>query len=203
MTPDDRPDLAYEGLLESTVRRFRPVAAVGTAGAAAVAVAGLLGYVPGLRVLGSIRADYIPMAPSTAACFLILSAALYFNSRRAWHGAGLPAMSALVLLVMVFGVLTVAARASGEFVTTHPGARTGEFVHLLVSDNGSGMDAQTRSHLFEPFFTTKAPGKGTGLGLSTVYGIVDQHHGFIDVESSPGAGTTIHLYFPRASPPAV
>lgn len=83
------------------------------------------------------------------------------------------------------------------FVTSHPGARVGEFVHLRFSDNGSGMDAQTLARLFEPFFTTKAPGTGTGLGLSTVYGIMEQHRGFIDVESTLGVGTTFHLYFPR------
>ena len=85
------------------------------------------------------------------------------------------------------------------FVASHPGARVGEFVHLRVSDNGSGMDAQTLSRVFEPFFTTKAPGKGTGLGLSAVHGIIEQHRGLVDVESTPGTGTTIHIYFPRAS----
>jgi PAS domain S-box-containing protein len=76
------------------------------------------------------------------------------------------------------------------------GKRSGKHVVFRVRDTGSGMNAETRAHIFEPFFTTKDVNKGTGMGLATVYGIVLQHEGWIDVETAPGAGSTFSVFLP-------
>jgi PAS domain S-box-containing protein len=78
----------------------------------------------------------------------------------------------------------------------HPQARAGEFVCLTVRDTGSGIAPEHLARVFEPFFTTKQPGKGTGLGLATVYGIVQQHQGWVEVTSHLGAGSTFKLFLP-------
>jgi PAS domain S-box-containing protein len=92
---------------------------------------------------------------------------------------------------------TAPASLGQTFVTAHPGSTAGAHVRLSIHDTGCGMGPDVLSHLFEPFFTTKEPGRGTGLGLSTVYGIVKQHRGYVDVTSEPGRGSSFEVYLPR------
>jgi PAS domain S-box-containing protein len=110
---------------------------------------------------------------------------LCINSRDAIAGVGM------------IRIETANITFAGEYIADRFGAVSGEHVLLSVSDDGCGMDEEIQSHLFEPFYTTKCIGEGTGLGLATVYGIVQQNKGFIDVVSQPGKGSTFKLYFPR------
>jgi len=99
------------------------------------------------------------------------------------------------------GPLTITADRAvidAKYQEREPDAVVGTFVRLSVADEGSGMNETVRKKIFEPFFTTKEVGKGTGMGLATVYGIVKQHQGWIEVESRPGAGSVFRVFLPVA-----
>ena len=142
----------------------------------------LLGDDIELRIIcaaeGFVRADRVQTE------LVILNLAI--NARDAMPGGG-------VLTIETSNAHLDATHESWEAAT-----KTGSFVTLVVSDTGSGMDANTKAHLFEPFFTTKEFGKGTGLGLSTAYGIVQQSGGYIRVESEPARGAVFTTYWPQA-----
>jgi len=112
---------------------------------------------------------------------------LAVNARDAMPGGG-----RLTLSVDPKKVEAEAARQRTETEAT-------QFVCLTIADTGLGMDEPTKTRIFEPFFTTKDMGRGTGLGLATVYGIVKQHHGWIDVESAPRQGTTFRVFLPAVA----
>lgn len=95
-------------------------------------------------------------------------------------------------------ICAVEAQFAAEDLAGKPERREGRFIQLSITDTGTGIDSATINRLFEPFFTTKDIGKGTGLGLASVYGMVNQNSGWIEVESEIGVGTTFNIYFPAA-----
>jgi CheY-like chemotaxis protein len=96
------------------------------------------------------------------------------------------------------GTVTVESSSltQASMLERFPSANEKQYVRIRVTDSGIGMDEATKERIFEPFFTTKPQGQGTGLGLAVVYGVVNGHQGFVDVESVRGKGTSISLYFP-------
>lgn len=145
------------------------------------------------RVLGenvSLRcnlAPRLPMLDADATMMEQIIMNLSVNARDAMPGGG----------SLIIG--TVPVQVSRQYVARNPEAREGTFICLTVSDNGTGIDPDKIDKLFEPFFTTKEVGKGTGLGLATVFGIVKQHQGWIEVESELGQGTTFKVYLPSST----
>jgi CheY-like chemotaxis protein len=100
------------------------------------------------------------------------------------------------------GRLTIAtSEAVVDAVPGHANAVPGRYVCLTVGDTGAGIPADVLPHIFEPFFSTKTPDKGTGLGLSTVFGIVKQHDGWVDVQTQAGAGSSFHVFIPLSTGP--
>ena len=100
------------------------------------------------------------------------------------------------------GKITVETRQvsiGDDYLNSHPAGVPGEYALISFSDSGCGMDQETLGHIFEPFYTTKEVGHGTGLGLATVYGVIQQNRGMIDVYSEPGLGTTFNIYLPLLS----
>ncbi len=144
------------------------------------------------RLLGGsidLRLEYTGEIPAIRADVGMMEQVLMnlaINARDAMNGAGR------------LTIHLAPAKVDSNYSSKNGRISPGEYVCLQIADTGSGISQQHLPRIFEPFFTTKEVGKGTGLGLATVYGIVKQHKGFIDVESELGKGTTFKLFFPSA-----
>jgi CheY-like chemotaxis protein len=140
-----------------------------------------------------LRSSFDPQAPAVLADLTEMHQVATNLVTNAWHSIG-DRPGVISLHVEPF-------HAANDFVRFHPEMKPGDYVRLAVSDDGCGMDDQTIERIFEPFFTTKQPGQGCGLGLSVVHGIVKGSEGAIIVDSKPGKGTMIQLYFPACDAP--
>jgi signal transduction histidine kinase len=145
----------------------------------------LVGSVPALTWVAGAGSHTVALDPSQ---FDQILAELCVNARDAIQAAGRPGEIRVSTAQSV-----VTAEDGGPGTSVEPG----EYVVLSVADNGCGMNAETLEHLFEPFFTTKPVGEGLGLGLATVFGIVRQNGGTVEVDSNPGAGTRVRVLLPR------
>ena len=144
------------------------------------------------RILGediALRLEYSPILPLVLADAGMIEQVLLNLSVNARDA--MPAGGQLV-------IATVSKTIGQEYAHQNPAAAPGQYVCLSVSDTGCGIAPEHLSRIFEPFFTTKEIGKGTGLGLATVYAIVKQHRGWIEVDSQVGKGTTFRIYLPVA-----
>jgi CheY-like chemotaxis protein len=135
-------------------------------------------------------ADQLPFVQADPGMMEQVLLNLVVNARDAMPGGG-------QLLIATERVSSDAA-----YARTNPEARAGEFVCVSVGDTGTGIAPEHLQRIFEPFFTTKEPSRGTGLGLATVYGIVKQHQGWVEVSSRVGEGTTFRIFLPAIPPPA-
>jgi two-component system, cell cycle sensor histidine kinase and response regulator CckA len=126
----------------------------------------------------------LPCATADSGCIEMILMNLAVNGRDAMPGGGL------------LEITTARVQFDREAAAARANASAGTFVSVAVRDSGHGMPAEVMEHIFEPFYTTKEVGKGTGLGLATVYGIIRQHGGWVEVESSEGWGTTFTFYLP-------
>jgi CheY-like chemotaxis protein len=139
--------------------------------------------------LECLYADQLPAVEADPGMLEQVLLNLVVNARDAMPGGGL------------LQITTEKLSLDAAHAQANPEARAGEFVRLSVSDTGTGIAPEHLPQIFDPFFTTKEPGKGTGLGLATVYGIVKQHQGWIELTSQPGAGTRFNLFLPAIPPP--
>jgi signal transduction histidine kinase len=147
----------------------------------------MLRHLLGSRVV--LRFDFAPQLPPIMADPQMLQQiilTLVANARDAMSSGGHLTVRALEV------------HFAAEDLAGKPDRRPGRFIQLSLTDTGSGMDSATLGHLFEPVFTTKGVGTGRGMGLASVYGMVSQHAGWIEVDSAVGQGTTFDIYFPVA-----